>query len=203
MREAPEVRFFKSNAGLAASVALGALAVGGALAWMRRAKGGQERREREAVLVAAAGASVLNWGFVGLAERRGWVRGGYFELPMATQIMMDLPWSFGFTTAWLAGYRWLTAGARHPYTIYGAVTAGMAPLAIAAGAWEMGRGYYRLGNGWKLGYNAAVTVPLMVVPLAIYEGLKWRLPLRTERPEEVKAQACGMPKEPMQAFSSV
>lgn len=202
MREAPEVRFFKSGPGVATAIAIGVAAVGGALVWMRRAKG-QERREREAVVIAATGASVLGWGFNAVAERRGWIRGGFFELPITTQVAMDLPWSVGFMTAWLAGYRWLTAGSRRPYAIYGAVTAGMAPLALTAGAWEMSRGYFQLGNGWKLGYNAAVTVPLMVAPLVMYEGLKWRLPLRVDRPEEVEAQACGMPKEPMVAFSSV
>ncbi|MFN3430429.1 MAG: hypothetical protein ACK46X_10785 [Candidatus Sericytochromatia bacterium] len=202
MREAPEVRFFKSGPGTATAIAIGAAAVAGALVWMRRAKG-QERREREAVVIAATGTSVLAWGFDALAERQGWIRGGFFELPITTQVAMSVPWSVGFMTAWLAGYRWLTAGSRRPYAIYGAVAAGFAPLSLTAGAWEMNRGYFQLGNGWKLGYNAAVAVPLMMAPLAMYEGLKWRLPLRTERPEAVESRACGMPTEPMQAFSSV
>ena len=57
MREAPEVRFFKSGPGVATAIAIGVAAVGGALVWMRRAKG-QERREREAVVIAAPQAGV-------------------------------------------------------------------------------------------------------------------------------------------------
>lgn len=188
MRESPEVRWIKSPAGMATVVGLSVAALVGAVTWVRRAQG-EERRDRQAVLASAVGGTALSLGFVELAKRRGWIEGPYVELPMAVQWLWTVPYSIGVFTAWVAGYRWLTEGSRHPWAIGGLVTAGLVPATIVGEKWEIERGYFRLGNGWRIGYNAAAAAPLMLAPVAMYEGLKRLAP--PERPEHVWADACA------------
>lgn len=175
LREVPEVRFLKSDAGVAVAAAVGVAIVGGLVAWVRRGDR-HERRERQAMLAAATGTAAVSVGFVEAARRQGWFGGAYLEAPRVVRLVFEWPVTVGYYTLWLAGYRSLTAGARHPYWIAGVISAGMAPGAIAGGQWELARGYYRLGHGWRLGYNAILTPLLLGMPVLLYEGLRERLP---------------------------
>lgn len=188
MRKAPEVRWVQTPAGMATMVGASVAALAGAVAWVSRAAG-KERRDRQAMLASAAASTVATMGFVELARRHGWIEGAYFELPPAVQWLWTVPYSVATLTAWVAGYRWLAEGSRHPWAIAGVLTAGLVPATIAGEQWEIGRGYYRLGHGWRIGYNAAATVPLMAAPIVLYEGLKRLNP--PERPEDVWAEACA------------
>jgi hypothetical protein len=188
MREAPEVRWVQTGPGIATLIGLTAAVTAATVAWVRRARG-EERRDRQAMVAAAVGTTAASMALVEVSLRQGWIHGRYFELPKAVQWGFTVPWGVGFYTAWLAGYRWLTENSRHPLAIYGAVTAGLVPFTLLGDQWQIDRGYYQIGNGFRVGYDAAAIVPFMALPLALYEGFK-RIGPAVERPEEVWAEAC-------------
>ena len=190
MREAPEVRWMKSTAGQAALVGIGVAAAAATIAWVRRAKG-EERRERELMLAAAAGGTVVGLGYVVALKQRGLISGGLMDLPSPVLWAYETPVAIGFNTLWLAGMRKLTQGAAHPWWITGLLNAAMAPAVLAVEPWEMKRGYFKMSRDFKVGYNAVATSVMMWAPSLMYEGLKrtnWRR--EVERPEAVWAEAC-------------
>ena len=95
-------------------------------------------------------------------------------------------------TAWLNGYRHLTAGSRHPLATAGLVTLGLVPLTLLVEPWEMSRGYFRLNRGYRVGYNALMTPVLMGGPIVAFEALR-RSP-GIERPEAAWKGACDVPE---------
>lgn len=175
--EAPEVRFLHTPEGIATAAAVSVAALVGVFAWARRG-GREERKARAAIVASAAGATALGVGVIEVARRQGWMHGAYFNLPTPVQWAFNGPVSLAFYTGWLAGYRALSERAAHPYRAYAAVSAAYVPLALVGGRWELSRGYYQLGNGYKLAYNAALTVPLIWAPVLMYEGLREFMSMR-------------------------
>jgi hypothetical protein len=166
----PEVQFLRTPEGVATMAAVSVAALVGVIAWARR--GGQrERQLRGAVVASALGAVALNAGLTELGRAKGWFNGAYFSMPTPVKWAFEGPLTLAFYTAWLAGYRALDEQARHPQRTFVLATAAFVPLALVAGKWELERGYYGLGNGYKLGYNAALTPPMLWAPVLIYEGL--------------------------------
>ena len=194
MRESPEMRFFKSPTGTAVTIAASLAALGATIAWMRRARG-EERRQRQAMVAAATAGTGVAWGYVIYAQKKGYFKGGYFELPLASQIAMDGPLAIASYTLMLNGYRALTAGSRHPYWIWGFVSAAYVPLATRVGEWERQRGYFKLGRGFSLRDYAPVGMGLMAAPVAFYEGFK-RLPALSEPEPEF---TCARPAQDVYA----
>ena len=196
MRESPEVRFLKTPVGTATMVATGVAALGAAIAWVRRARG-VERRKRQAMLASATACTALAWGYAGYVQKKGYLKGGFFDLPLVSQIAMNGPLAVASYTLILNGYRALTANARHPYWIWGLVSAGYGPLAKVVGEWEHQRGYFRLGRGYSLDNYLTVAPLLMAAPVAFYEGFK-RLPV----PEAAEANGEFSCARPVQAYAT-
>lgn len=166
----PEVRFLRRPEGVATMAAVSVAALVGVIAWARR--GGQrERRQRAAIVASAIGAVALDAGITEFGRTKGWFNGAYFTMPTPVRWAFEGPLALAFYTAWLAGYRALDQQARHPQRTFALATAAFVPIALAGGKWEMDRGYFGVGNGYKLGYNALLTPVMLAAPALIYEGL--------------------------------
>lgn len=166
----PEVRFLRTPEGVATVAAVSMAALVGVIAWARR--GGQrERSQRTALVASALGAVALNTGLTEIGRAKGWFNGTYFTLPTPVRWAFEGPLSLAFYTAWVAGYRSLDQHARHPQRTFALATAAFVPIALVAGKWEMERGYFGVGNGYKPSYNALLTPAMLAAPALIYEGL--------------------------------
>lgn len=166
----PEVQFLRRPEGVATVAAVSMAALVGVIAWARQ--GGQhERRKRAAVVASALGAVALDAGLTEFGRAKGWFNGAYFTLPTPVKWAFQGPLALAFYTAWGAGYRSLDQHARHPQRTFALATAAFVPVALVAGKWEMERGYFGVGNGYKPGYNALLTPAMLAAPALIYEGL--------------------------------
>jgi hypothetical protein len=161
----------KSGPGMAAMVAMSIGAAAAAVAWVRGATGA-EARDRRLMLATATGTAVATTAFVRVATAKGFVKGGLLEMPMPVRLAVDVPYTVGVYTAWLAGYRALSTGSRHPLMIGGLMGVGLGALAMAIEPWELERGYFKLGRGYRVADNAMVSVALGAGPVLVYEGLK-------------------------------
>jgi hypothetical protein len=167
----PEVRFLRSPEGVATMAAVSVAALVGVIAWARRG-GKRERLQRTAIVASAVGAVALDAGLTELGRSRGWFNGAYFTMPTPVRWAFEGPLALAFYTAWMAGYRALDLQARHPQRTFALATAAFVPVAMAGAKWEMERGYFGVGNGYKLGYNALLTPAMLASPVLIYEGLR-------------------------------
>lgn len=174
---ASEVRFLASEAGNWTMVAASLAAFAGALWWARR------RPERRRALGVGVGAAVALTGFTALSVQRGWWRGGLLELPLASEAAMFLPLTAAFYTFWIGGYHRLAQRTGHPWLTGVAMTLPVAPLVGAVEPWEMRRGYFAMGHGYRVAYNVAISPLVMGLPLAAFQALQ----ARARRPQRTPA----------------
>jgi hypothetical protein len=171
----------KSGPGMAMMVAVACTAAAAAVAWTQSARGA-ERRDRRLMLGTAAGGAVGTTALMHEVARRGYLTGGLLEVPTPVRFAIDVPYTTGVLTAWLAGYRALATGSRHPLMIGALMGVGLGAMAFAIEPWEMERGYFKLGRGYRVADNAMVSVAFGVAPVLAYEGLKRATKLNTPSP---------------------